>query len=582
MRMQVSLLLLLGLPVPHAQHSARRMPKFSWETLPVGWHSSNETGVWAQPQVDILARYAIITLEKMQGVDLVVPEATRARKGLYWCQNINNESDLSACLLPGKQAEDQHIAAAKAIKTVNPDAVVISYLNSVIQYPWYGAARTLAAHPGWWLRNASNDVMHNLDSGRPANESWLTYDHTVKEASEAWRDACLSLTRSDDIDACYVDGCTKVPNGIAPDKKQAYGPAKMAMLVDLQKKVAGPLVCGSNGAVYPGMAGSQIQNWGKSKKYSKREIPMLQKAVAAGALFEAHGSAVCHADGDPHDPAIQTELAAFLVAAGQYSYYMCSSWSGTLPVWYHVYDMKIGAPLGNATLGADKVWRRRFLHVNVSYDTVAERGTIGWAGTVDRSAPASLKSDDREAHQLPSQVLPPPGYTCWSGTDISTKCELRRVAKGTPTALALECNASFAQGCRGFNTNGEYEHVSVPRIASCLSCLTTKSIVVVSHRISEEVRSRIVRSKDRRHPRGPRDVLPHGHPHQPAHPCWMWAAPDTTSTSTSTPRPRSAATNTEPGWAWVQLQCYRCTTRLPVCRRPPAVWHSARDATRAA
>ena len=295
--------------------------------------------------------------------------------------------------------------------------------------------------------------MHNLDSGRPANESWLTYDHTVKEASEAWHDACLSLTQSGDIDACYVDGCTKVPGSIAPDKEQAYGPAKMAMLVGLQKKVPGPLVCGSNGAVYPGMAGSQIQNWGKSKKYSEREIPMLQKAVAAGALFEAHGSAVCHAKGDPHSADVQTELAAFLVAAGQYSYYMCSSWSGTLPVWYPVYDMKIGAPLGAATLGADKVWRRRFLHVNVSYDTVAERGTIGWGGSVERSAPPALKNDDQEGRPLHAQVSPP-GYTCWSGTDISTKCELQRVAKGTPTALALECNASFAQGCRGFNTNG--------------------------------------------------------------------------------------------------------------------------------
>ena len=115
-----SVLLLLGsqllsrLPMAHAQHGARRMPKFSWDTLPVGWHSSNTSGTWTQPQVEVLARYAIITLEKMQGVDLVVPEATRARKGLYWCQNINNESDLTACLLPGKQAEDQHVAAAKA------------------------------------------------------------------------------------------------------------------------------------------------------------------------------------------------------------------------------------------------------------------------------------------------------------------------------------------------------------------------------------------------------------------------------------------------------------------------------------
>jgi hypothetical protein len=163
--MIMRLLLVALLPPPAVAAAApRRMPKFSWDTLPVGWHSSNSSGVWAQEQVDVLARYAIITLEKMQGTDLVVPavrplrlsaaappaiclcctlirlllppQATRARKGLYWCQDINNESDLSACMLPGKQVEDQHVLAATAIKKVNPEAVVISYLNSVIQYPW--------------------------------------------------------------------------------------------------------------------------------------------------------------------------------------------------------------------------------------------------------------------------------------------------------------------------------------------------------------------------------------------------------------------------------------------------------------
>ena len=52
---------------------ARKLPAFSWDTLPVGWHSSNSSGVWAKEQVEVLARYAIITLEKMQGTDLVVP-----------------------------------------------------------------------------------------------------------------------------------------------------------------------------------------------------------------------------------------------------------------------------------------------------------------------------------------------------------------------------------------------------------------------------------------------------------------------------------------------------------------------------
>ena len=36
-----------------------------------------------------------------------------------------------------------HHHVLQAIKKVNPDAVVISYLNSVVQYPWYGAARAL-------------------------------------------------------------------------------------------------------------------------------------------------------------------------------------------------------------------------------------------------------------------------------------------------------------------------------------------------------------------------------------------------------------------------------------------------------
>ena len=36
-------------------------------------------------------------------------------------------------MLPGRGAEQEHIAAAKAIKALNPAAVVVSYLNSIIQ-----------------------------------------------------------------------------------------------------------------------------------------------------------------------------------------------------------------------------------------------------------------------------------------------------------------------------------------------------------------------------------------------------------------------------------------------------------------
>merc|ERR1712083_352181 len=120
---------------------------------------------------------------------------------------------------------------------------------------------------------------------------------------------------------------------------------------------------------------------GKGGEYSTREIPMLQKAVAAGVMFEAKGHAVCSGKnpGDPHASDIQTELAAFLVAAGEHSYYRCGKWGHTDVPWYKVYDMPLGKPLGNATLH-NGIYTRSFASGTlVTFNTATETGTIKWA-----------------------------------------------------------------------------------------------------------------------------------------------------------------------------------------------------------
>merc|ERR1712146_660706 len=84
-------------------------------------------------------------------------------------------------------------------------------------------------------------------------------------------------------------------------------------------------------------------------------------------------------DGDPSNADLQTELAAFLIAAGEYSYYRCGGWSHTDATWYPVYDKKLGEPLANATLGKDGVWRRSFAAgTDVTFDTNTNVGTIVW------------------------------------------------------------------------------------------------------------------------------------------------------------------------------------------------------------
>jgi len=142
----------------------------------------------------------------------------------------------------------------------------------------------------------------------------------------------------------------------------------------LQTEVPGPLVCGSNGGVLDGVAASQIQNWGKHPSWSTREIPMLQRAVAKGAMFQAHGPCPVNAS----DPVVVNNLAAFLVAAGPHSYYMCGGWNGYTPEWYPIYDYPLGEPLGNATL-VNGVYSRSFSQgTKVTFDTKTETGSIAW------------------------------------------------------------------------------------------------------------------------------------------------------------------------------------------------------------
>merc|ERR550539_1862316 len=171
-----------------------------------------------------------------------------------------------------------------------------------------------------------------------------------------------------------MDGCIKSPGRVNSN----YFPGKKDVMTRLQREVPGPLVCGSNGAVLEGIAASQIQNWGKNKDWSKREIPMPQRAVSKGVMFQAHGPCPSNVS----DPLVINNLAAFLVAAGPYSYYMCGGWNGASTEWYPIYDYPLGEPLSNATL-ADGVYSRSFSHgTSVTFDTNTETGSITWGSNV--------------------------------------------------------------------------------------------------------------------------------------------------------------------------------------------------------
>jgi len=239
----------------------------------------------------------------------------------------------------------------------------------MLSYPHYRSGHNFAQHPDWWLRDINGSLILAGDG------TWFLYDHSQQEVSDFWATQCTNVTKTGFIDGCFMDGCKKSPGGLSPEVKKLYMPTKKITMQKMQKEVPGPLICGSNGDVMDGIAASQIQNWGKAPHYSTREIPMLLRAVKAGVLFEAHG----RCPSNTSDPLVINSLAAFLVAAGNYSYYMCGGWNSYTPQWYPVYDFPLGEPTGPAIL-KDGVYSRSFKSgTAVTYDTHTETGNITWS-----------------------------------------------------------------------------------------------------------------------------------------------------------------------------------------------------------
>jgi len=257
----------------------------------------------------------------------------------------------------------------KQLKVLKPDIMVFEYLNSQQAYPQYQLGHSIAAHPDLWLRDNDGEVV--LAGGG----HWVFPDLAKKESQDMWYEGVFNLTKTGFIDGVFVDGCGKSVPNTSPDRQTG----KIAMLQRLQAAIPGPLICGSNGIVKDGLAGSQIQNWGKGGHWSTREIPILQRAVEKGALFQAHGSCPRNMT----DPRTINDLAAFLVAAGPYSYYVCGGWNSAPTEWFEVYDRPLGKPLGTAVLSGDGVWSRSFQHgVSVTFDTNTEMGSITWGSTI--------------------------------------------------------------------------------------------------------------------------------------------------------------------------------------------------------
>ena len=211
------------------------------------------------------------------------------------------------------------------------------------------------------------------------------------------------MTKSGDVDGCFVDGCLKVEAPVGKSERAAFTAAKLQNLKELQEQVPGPLICGSGGGLNPDMAASQVQAFSAKHAGWWGNMMHMNNSASQGYMFEAHGGPLCASN--VSSPEFEQEYAAFLMFAQRHtctrdllcvwsrvsfpadkasvSDHICGSWCGSDPVWPCAFDIPLGAPLGNATMaGSDPeaaVWSRRFASgTEVFFSRANTTGWVEW------------------------------------------------------------------------------------------------------------------------------------------------------------------------------------------------------------
>ena len=147
------------------------LPQFSWDTLPVFYHSSNSTGQYNDDAMKIIARYSMVTIEKWMGYD------------------VTNVDD-----------EDEMVVAMKAIKALNSSVSTYFYMSSFADLPEMTRMSRQSNIYNYYLRDTNGDKVRFT-----VKYNYSVFDLSRPEVRKWWLDTCLNTTSFTNGDGCFCD-----------------------------------------------------------------------------------------------------------------------------------------------------------------------------------------------------------------------------------------------------------------------------------------------------------------------------------------------------------------------------------------
>ena len=362
-------------------------PKFSWQTVGnmTFFHACNESGLWSEEALDVIQKFQIVTVEKGQGF-----------------------TDRSG---NGTQAETHIIAQLAAIKARDPTIQTVFYMNSVLNWFFYEMAAEYEAMPANWMYDSKTRQPVRATGDKTfqpqPKDGMLVFNHALPAVRAFWKGVCENAVASGFVDGCFSDSSQPDSNGTGKHLNEtdhaAFEAGKVRTMSELTARFGGqagqPYPSDASGVLIgkkpdqEGINAFQIEMF----RADESQIEVLQQGVAQGYLVQAH-IAVGEASGKCGCACIESDLAAFLIGAGNFSYFGFGPWisPGLADVqgrWCpDLFDRPLGEPLSNGTRDDNGVWTRAFASgTRVTFFGKNGTGIIEWSGPATPTPPPATR-----------------------------------------------------------------------------------------------------------------------------------------------------------------------------------------------
>jgi hypothetical protein len=369
--------------------AANRLPEFSWDRVPLYMHIRKAKN-FTQDEIKYLATFPLVTFEKTTGSETF------------------------------QSSEDGTLAAAKAVKEINPSTKVLYYRNVLVHYGTYKDNAEIESMPGAFLvgkdgktkliRNRSKQEAYDLTN--PAVRDWwvgnarrvcaepvidgLFLDGIIKTLTPSYLNRDIGVEKVDELVAGY--------NTMVDETREALGPDKLMIANVLRVGIPD-----SGLVAMKKFDGSYIEHfegsWGDKEARRNslaKAIEAFQKAAREGYLIALTVGLSELAAGDGKSNPGQIDeirvgldekadyskrfnylLALFLVCAEKHSYFLAydsyvvhkknKTWM-TRPA---EFDRPLGPPKGPAVQDG-YIYTREFAHAKVRVDIDNQVGEIEW------------------------------------------------------------------------------------------------------------------------------------------------------------------------------------------------------------